>query len=177
MLERLRANCAAECGVCIMLARRFVTALCVMGGSVPALSCFAPEEASGYDRLGVKLVDGAILVRYLACDGEDVKFVRLYELDDDNVAPEEGDDLLWEAVDPESTVLASGLVPTPADGEPIELFQETEYWVEVVTNQNTVDSNEFGAADLSTSDYYVHRRTLDDAEFTRAADKSCGGSP
>jgi hypothetical protein len=161
-----------------MLARRFVTALLAIGGSlVPALSCIGHDFSPAYDRLGVQLVDRSILVRYLACDGEDVKFVRLYELDGDNVAPEEGDDLLWEAVGVESTVLASGLVPTRSDGEPIELFQEENYLIEVVSNRSTVDTFGFGVKDLPTSEFYVNGRTLDDAEFTRAADKSCGESP
>lgn len=147
-----------------------------MGGSAPALSCIGHDFSPAYDRLGVQIVDDAILVRYLACDGEVVKSVRLYELDGDNVAPDEGDLVLWEAVGVESVVLASGLVPTRSGGEAIELLQEEDYLIEVETDRNTVDTFAFGVADLSTSDFYVNLRKLNDAEFTETADRSCSKS-
>ena len=111
---------------------------------------------------------------YLSCPGEQVRYVRLYLLDGDNVAPDDGDTLIWEVSDPSVSELADGIVPTDESGDRLALSAGEAYLVDISTSRNMADSSSFELSDLSPSTVRVNLKQVDPAEFVERAIKSCG---
>jgi hypothetical protein len=110
-------------------------------GPIAAAGCVSHDLNSAYERLGVTLEDGALRVRYQACDDETLGSLTLYLLDGDNIAPEEGDALIWTA-DPEWLRDPDGRgVIASRDGQPLQLEADEDYFLVVETSRGAADTD------------------------------------
>jgi hypothetical protein len=132
------------------------------------------QLAAGYSRLGVQSAGSSLLVRYLPCPGEVISRVSIYQLDDDNVAMESGDVLLWEATSGSDlrSLVADGVVPS-IDDRGLELDPGVDYWVDVETSMNTIDSDAFTADDLHAHTVRVNGENLRENDFVKRARATC----
>ena len=146
-------------------------AIALLSGT--AIAC-AHRLASAYDRLGISADGAEVKVSFVSCPGELVNYVRLYVLDGDNVAPDDGDTLIWEVNDPSASDLQTGIVPTDQTGDRLPLSASEEYYVEISTSRNVADSDSFEPTDLSPSTIRVNRKQVDSAQFEERATRSCG---
>lgn len=140
-------------------------------GFIALASC--DSQAPGYARLGVRPEGSSVLIRYLPCPGEVVKAARLYQLDGDTVAPDEGDTLLWQRTGSDlASIGESGVLPLVGD-EPFAFEPKSEYFIEVESTKNLVDTGAFTIDDLDIDKVRVNFRNLSEAEFVADADASC----
>jgi hypothetical protein len=126
-----------------------------------------------YQRLGVEPNGESIDIWYLACPGERVDELTLWDLDDDKIAGEEGDVVLWTAsAEQLATLDRSAAVPMTLGG-PITLEEDGRYFVDVQTSQGAGSSNLFFLDDLELGLVRVDFRIATTEEFRANALKSC----
>ena len=142
-----------------------------------ALACLlvvgsCDNSPSGDKRLGVRLDGSSVTLYYLPCDGEELSSATLFQSDGDNVTHDSGDVVIWERKVELSALSEGGLVLQTTQGE-VSLDADTEYFVEVETSRNVAGSHRFHLSDFSADAVRVNGRNVSEAEFTRAAAKSC----
>lgn len=148
----------------------------MIGVGVTAVGCVSHDLNSAYERLGVVLEDGALRIRYEACDDEALESLSLYLLDADNVAPEDGDTLIW-AASPEWLRNPDGHgVIASHDGQPLLLEADKDYFVDVETSRGGADTDGFttGAfAGRHERDILSGAGFRSDSDFVEHASASC----
>jgi len=129
--------------------------------------------ASGYQRLGLERTETSLVIRYLPCADEEIESARMFKLDSNDVAPDEGDVLIWE-ISPVDLALLSGPGVVPrAQGVDIPLESGARYFVEVETSRNLVDSWGFASEDLARESVRVDERNVSRGDFENKARDSC----
>ena len=126
-----------------------------------------------YQRLAVERVENSVAVRYQRCSGEEITQLELWELDDDNIATEDGDRVIWTATENELAMLDDGAIIPSDDAGPLVLRQGQKYWLDIETSHGSADSNSFRLDQLTLDSVRVDRSDRDLAEFLDEAIRSC----
>ena len=145
-----------------------------MGSMVLAassLSCAAHEEAGAYHRLGVRLADSELEVWYRPCAGENVRYIRLYQLDKDRIPGDTGDAIVWEAFGKELAILSDGVrLPGLVTVGP-------RYWLDLGTRVD--DHDELADYEFTRTELEEHpgihsgKGWVDVADYQSNAAESC----
>lgn len=130
-------------------------------------------DPPGRPRLGIGVNGQAIVIRYISC-GEVVKAVRLFEIDDDQIAPDgDGDREIWESEDPVVLSLIGDGVTPGIDGQQLALNAEARYWVDVESADNIIGSEGFALRDIEGGMVWSEEGNVTEADFEQRAAESC----
>ena len=165
MLEHLRTNRSTQLALRRLLSVALVSLLAVTPGCAHRLSKVFSRLGVGYSSTG------DLSLYYLSCEAEEVTSLTLYLLDGDNVAPDDGDEIVWQAPLPISERVYS--VPHELT-EPLAT-EEAELLFVVETSLGGGDSDSFKLDQIGEG--YIRtgtKKSLSQEEFARSAATTCG---